>query len=163
MGRRTWRQRHKAGLFKRGQTPHNAGIKYHDTGVKTKTISTYMRLSKDMQELVDQPLTPNNAPQPGQVKLLRPLPPRPTLLGNAQVPDKENPEMDTYRLFHPGKTADLWNEGIKNHVKLYPECSGKLMWDESGEIQRGLAWREQLKCDKCSFVSKRHNLYTEVK
>ena len=40
MGRRTWRQRHKAGLFKRGQTPHNAGIKYHDTGVKTKTIST---------------------------------------------------------------------------------------------------------------------------
>ena len=38
MGRRTWRQRHKAGLFKRGQTPHNAGIKYHDTGVKTKTI-----------------------------------------------------------------------------------------------------------------------------
>ena len=95
MGRRTWRQRHKAGLFKRGQTPHNAGIKKYDTGVKTKTISTYMRLSKDMQELVDQPLTPNNAPQPGQVKLLRPLPPRPTLLGNAQVPDKENPEMDT--------------------------------------------------------------------
>ena len=116
-----------------------------------------------MQELVDQPLTPNNAPQPGQVKLLRPLPPRPTLLGNAQVPDKENPEMDTYRLFHPGKTADLWNEAIKNHVKLYPECSGKLMWDESGDIQRGLAWRELLKCDKCSFVSKRHNLYTEVK
>ena len=81
---------------------------------------------------------------------------------NAQVPDKENPEMDTYRLFHPGKTADLWNKAIKNHVKLYPECSGKLMWDESGEIQRGLAWHEQSKCDKCSFVSKRHNLYTEV-
>ena len=131
MRRLTWRQRHKSGLFRRGHIPHHAGIKYHDTAVKTKNISTHMRLSKDMQELVNQPLNPDNAPQPGQVKLLRPLPPRPTLLGNAQVPDKENPEMHTYRLFHPGKIADLWNEA-KNHVKLhvYPECSGKLMWDE---------------------------------
>ena len=37
------------------------------------------------------------------------------------------------------------------------------MWDETGEIQRGSNWREQLNCDTCSFISKRHNLYTEVK
>ena len=37
------------------------------------------------------------------------------------------------------------------------------MWEESGEIQRSLSWREQLKCFTCSFVSKHHNLYTKVK
>ena len=70
--------------------------------------------------------------------------------------------MNTNRILHMRKTADLWNEAIKDHAKLHPECSGNLMWDESGEIQRGVAWREQLKCEVCSFVSKRHNLYAEV-
>ena len=61
-----------------------------------------------------------------------------------------------------GKTADLWIKAIENHGQLYPECSGKLMWDESSELQRGLAWHEQSKCNTCSFVSKLYNLYTEV-
>ena len=38
-----------------------------------------------------------------------------------------------------------------------------MMRNESGEIQRGLIWRKQSKWDTCSFVSKHHNLYTEVK
>ena len=79
----------------------------------------------------------------------------PTLLCNAQVPDKENPDMDIYRLFHPGKYTDII-KAIENHVQLYPQCSDQLMWDESGKIQRGSSWREQLKCDTCSFVSKSH-------
>ena len=54
-------------------------------------------------------------------------------------------------------------KAIENHVQLYPQCSDQLMWDESGKIQRGSSWREQLKCDTCSFVSKSHNLYTELK
>ena len=37
------------------------------------------------------------------------------------------------------------------------------MRNESCEIQRGLTWRKQLKCDTCSFVSKHYNLYNEVK
>ena len=68
--------------------------------------------------------------------------------------------MDIYRLFHPGKYTDVI-KAIENHVQLYPQCSDQLMWDESGKIQRGSSWREQLKCDTCSFVSKSHNLYTE--
>ena len=40
---------------------------------------------------------------------------------------------------------------------------GKLKSDESSEIKRGLSWREQLKWDTCSFVSKHQNWYTEVK
>ena len=71
-----------------------------------------------MKELVDLPLNPDIAPQPGQAKLPCLLSPTPTLVGNAQVPDKENPEMDTHRLFSPGKNADLWNGAMKNHVKL---------------------------------------------
>ena len=54
-------------------------------------------------------------------------------------------------------------KAIENHVQLYPQCSDQLMWDESGKIQRGSSWREQLKCNTCSFVSKSHNLYTELK
>ena len=49
-------------------------------------------------------------------------------------------------------------KAIENHVQLYPQYSDQLMWDESGKIQRGSSWREQLKCDTCSFVSKRYNL-----
>ena len=54
---------------------------------------------------------------------------------------------------------------IENHVQLYPGSLGTLKCDESNEIQMCLSWREQLKWhwDTCSFVSKRHNLYTEVK
>ena len=90
-------------------------------------------MSKDVQGCVDPPLNPDNGPQLGQVKIQRPILPRPTSLGNAQVPDKENPEMDIYRLFHilVGKTADQCIKAIENYVQLYPECSrsGKLMWD----------------------------------
>ena len=70
--------------------------------------------------------------------------------------------MNIYRLFHPGKSSYLIKT-IENHVQLYTECTGMMMWDESGEIQRGLTWRKQLKCDTCLFVSWLHNLYTEVK
>ena len=54
-------------------------------------------------------------------------------------------------------------KATENHVQSYPQCSGKQMWVESGEIQRGSSWREQLKCDTFSFISKRNNLYTEAK
>ena len=37
------------------------------------------------------------------------------------------------------------------------------MRNESCEIQRGLTWCKLSKYNTCSFVSKRHNLYTEVK
>ena len=92
-----------------------------------------------------------------------PLPPRPTLIGYAQVPDKENPEMDINKLFHPEKSTDLFDKEIENCVQLQPESLGILKCDKSSKIQRGLSWREQLKWDTCLFVSKRHNLYTEVK
>ena len=54
-------------------------------------------------------------------------------------------------------------KATENHVQSYPQCSGKQMWVESGEIQRGSSWREQLKCDTISFMSKYHNLCAEVK
>ena len=31
-----------------------------------------------------------------------------------------------------------------------------------GEIQRSLGWSERLKCSICDYVSRRHNLYSEV-
>ena len=54
-------------------------------------------------------------------------------------------------------------KATENHVQSYPQCSGKQMWVESGEIQRGSSWREQLKCDTFSFMSNHHNLCAKVK
>ena len=48
--------------------------------------------------------------QPGQIKMQHRLPPWPTLLGYAQIPDKENPEMDINKLFHPGKSTNLFDK-----------------------------------------------------
>ena len=92
-----------------------------------------------------------------------PLPPRPTLLGYAQVSDKKI-HIWLYTGFFILENLLIYStKALENNVQLYPKCLVKLKCDESSEIQRGLSWREQLKWDTCSFVSKHDNLYTEVK
>ena len=41
MLRQTWKQPRKSGLLKRGLITNNAGIKFHDTGVKSKNTSPH--------------------------------------------------------------------------------------------------------------------------
>ena len=56
----------------------------------------------------------------------------------------------------------MWNEVFKQHSEDHPGCEGFLSWDSTGEEQRGLVWRERAKCSRCSYVSKRYELYTEI-
>ena len=96
--------------------------------------------------------------------LLRPKPARTTMLEAAQIcrEDSHDAELDTYRLLHAGKTADLFNEAMQGHQLFKPGCEGRLTWFQAGEVQRGLCWREQLTCMTCKYISPRRKLYKDV-
>ena len=70
--------------------------------------------------------------------------------------------MDTYRIWHPTLTTDLWNSAIDGHNLLKKTCRGSLLWDAAGAKKWGLAWRERLKFDTCDYISPNHKLYKEV-
>ena len=153
------------GRFKPGCVPHNKGVR--TTGVEFQPPE-YMRLNRDVQEMVDSRVTMSTSADAicsntGPLRmLLRPRLARSTMLQDAQQSNADCPEELSYRLLHAEKTAELWNEAIFGHRQSNPDCNGKLKWHLEGEIQRGLCWREQLSCDKCAYVSQRKNLYTEV-
>ena len=56
----------------------------------------------------------------------------------------------------------MWNEVFREHKNLSPTCDGFLRWDQDREEQRGLVWAEAVKCETCSYQSKKFNLYDEV-
>lgn len=161
------RRQHLARIgFQRGNTPHNKGLSTEATEQEANSTPDYVRLPKDQYDMVyrekselvrEQELTANPPMQ------LRPKVCAPTKLEKAQAATNKHAEMETYRLFHPMKTANLWNEAISEHRKQFAKCNGSLVWDEAGEVKRGLAWIERLKCNKCDYVSRQHKLYEEVK
>ena len=55
----------------------------------------------------------------------------------------------------------LRNTAIAAHFPP-PPCKGRLVWDLDKEVQRGLAWREKLKCTCGHYATDSHNLYEEV-
>ena len=96
------------------------------------------------------------------VAFLRPLSTPPSVLESHQIRESPGAEFETNRIFHPGKVQELCNSAFRCHSIHKPACQGELHWDDDGEIQRGLGWRERLKCSICDYVSSRHNLYSEV-
>jgi hypothetical protein len=160
------RQKHLIQVgFQEGNVPHNRGHMKEAIPGDATPIPGYIRLSKNKHNIVCREKTELVREQEAQAnapKLLRPRSCCETVLEKAQVPQSKHAEMDTYRLLHLRKTANLWNEAIQQHRSSHPKCMGSFTWDEKGEIQRGLAWRERLMCDSCSYVSQRHKLYTEV-
>ena len=128
----------------------------------------YVRLTRDVQDMLDTvgatyANTASDADQRHTPMVLRPRPARPSMLETAQTPATDDVEMETFRLFHPKKTAELFNEAIREHAATHPECKGNLKFHQAGEVQRGFCWWEQLKCDICQYISQRRNLYEEVK
>ena len=128
----------------------------------------YVRLTRDVQDMLDTvgatyANTASDADERHTPMVLRPRPARPAMLETAQTPATHDAEMETNRLFHPKKTAELFNEAIREHAATHPGCKGNLKFHQAGEVQRGFCWREQLKCDICQYISQRRKLYEEVK
>jgi hypothetical protein len=83
-------------------------------------------------------------------------------LQSVSVTTVERAEMELMKLFHPKKLEYLWNTSFRHHLKMSPGCDGWLLFDEKAEIKKGLCFKEQLKCSKCTFRSERVSLYQEV-
>lgn len=71
-------------------------------------------------------------------------------------------DQNSHRLLHLGKTAEMWNEVLRLHQQETPKCTGLLSWDLASEERRGLGSRMGLRCTKCTYSSRRYNLYEEV-
>ena len=65
-------------------------------------------------------------------------------------------------MFHVEKLWDMINCVTRAHRQSYPSCEGNLGFDPDREEQRGIGWREAVKCDKCDYRSKMFTLYKEV-
>ncbi len=105
--------------------------------------------------------------KPANVRLLRP--PRTTLLNPSQPKNEEDqldPHADSavggYRIIQLSKCAEMWNTCYKEHLAQGNECPGNLHFDASREVKVGLAWKQALKCDGCSYQSDIFKLYEEV-
>lgn len=153
--------------FKHGNLPHNKGSQV--TKVSLTSPSQYKRLTKG-QYLATRGMRCADATQSDTARparrtsmLLRPRRDRVTQLQRAQVAETQDPETNTNRLVHLGKTASLWNEAFHQHSQENPRCGANLTWDTSHERRRGLASAFRLKCSQCKYTSVTHKLYTEVK
>lgn len=71
-------------------------------------------------------------------------------------------DQNSHGLLHLGKTAEMWNEVVRIHQQERPGCIGLLSWDLASEERQGLGSRMGLRCTKCSYSSRRYNLYEEV-
>lgn len=65
------------------------------------------------------------------------------------------------RLVQRDKISNMWNETGREHAEYEYKCSNP-QFDIKKEVKKGLCWKQQLKCNNCSFVGKMHNLYEEV-
>lgn len=98
--------------------------------------------------------------QPLPMKLLRPR--IKETQGAAAKTGEDGDETESYRLFHPGKTADLFNMGFLGHQQYSETCQGKLVFDENGECQKGMVWEERLMCKDCGFRSEFVDLFRSI-
>ena len=81
------------------------------------------------------------------------------------VPEKDNPskqEQNSYRMLHMGKTCEMFNTAYQQHKLQSPKCPTYLEFDFDAEQQKGVCWKETLKCRYCNFRSGQNNLYEEM-
>ena len=71
-------------------------------------------------------------------------------------------EGNTYRLLHVNKTCDMFNTAYRQHREQSPGCPTKLQFDFQKEQQKGVCWKETLRCELCGFCSDRTKLYEEL-
>lgn len=141
-----------------------------------KPAAPYVRLSpEDTQDLLlEEPDTISHLPRDSDdqictdsVRLLRPHQSAPNYrylsIKKKSEEDAVQSDMLLMKLFHPIKLEQLWQEGIQQHPKSSPNCSGVLRFDGDAEIQVGLCFQERLKCTVCSYKTTMHKLYDEVR
>ena len=152
--------------YKKGYIPNNKGIQIERMDFERKN---YFRPDHELLNSISEPdddglvQVQDTVGQDVNVGLdLRPLSTPPSVLESHQIRESPGAEFETNRIFHPGKVQELCNSAFRCHSIHKPACQGELHWDDDGEIQRGLGWRERLKCSICDYVSSRHNLYSEV-
>ena len=71
-------------------------------------------------------------------------------------------EGNTYRLLHINKTCDMFNSAYRQHREESPDCPTYLKFDFQQERQKGVCWKETLRCESCGFQSERNKLYEEL-
>ena len=89
----------------------------------------YVRLDRHIQHMVeDTNYATSTTTREAPMMLLHPKPARTTMFEAAQIcrEDSHDAELDTYRLLHAGKTADLYNEAMQGHQLFKPGCEGRL-------------------------------------
>ena len=151
--------------IKKGYIPHNKGIQIERIDFERKN---YFRPDRELLNSISEPdddglvQVQDTVGQDVNVSFLRPLSTPPSVLESHQIRGSPGAEFETNRIFHPGKVQELCNSAFRCHSIHKPACQGELHWDADGEIQRGLGWRERLKCSICDYVLSRHNLYSEV-
>ena len=149
----------KSASFKRGHGCFFKRERQDSTEEETVTCLKYVRLPEDVINSALLTLSTDHGAQ-----LLRdcPSPATATLLEKTCKRNNRNSSREVMKLYLPIKVENLWNEAVHEHVEKSRGCTGKLMFDETGEKKVGLCWRERLKCSDCPYVSTMHKLYTEV-
>lgn len=118
-------------------------------------LNDYKRVTSDGPSSIDGTSCLN-------VHLLRPSAAQQKSLETAQESQNAN-DFDSYRMWHAERTQILLFRAQKGHQSSSPACRGLLSMDREGEIKRGLAWAERMKCDSCDFVSETVKLYKKLK
>lgn len=70
-------------------------------------------------------------------------------------------ENNTYRLLHAGKTCEKFNRAFHLHQQASPNCPTNLKFDFNAEQQRGVCWKETLRCMYCTFSTESTKLFEE--
>lgn len=157
--------------FQPGNVANRLKKKSAECLMPEKNIFRYIRPTKQEFEL----LTAGSAGQsvdssfavvdsegrPVQHRFLRPQKSCPTPLEASQqeVPGSDG---NTYAIYHCEKVEELFHEAHTGHQKYAPGCTARLKFDPSRRIQRGLAWKEMLYCDSCSYRTPLRKVYTTV-
>lgn len=132
---------------------------------------SYVRPTVEKFELLSSPIRGKGEDCPvvitdsdGQLceqKFLRPVQRTPTPLEVSQVAQPGS-STDTNAIYHRGKLIQLFQEATAGHQEFSPGCSGLLDFDDSMRVQRGLAWKESMKCVTCGYQSPVRNIYETV-
>lgn len=136
--------------FKKGRTPHNKGLS-----------STTSEVSEGRSILRLERMTVVES-QNYSTMLLRRRDRDSDAVTRIQHQNHADPELDSYRILHLGKTVELFNSSFKQHWKQSPKCTGSLTFDFTCEVKHGLGWQECLQCTHCEFKSQKWKLYNEV-
>ncbi|WAR15436.1 hypothetical protein MAR_005541 [Mya arenaria] len=128
--------------------------------VRLNAITYRDRINEENKILTFKDVDGSNTP----VKPLRPKCEQPSYAEDycRSICEGDDPDSSTYKLWHPQKTALMFNTEIRKHMQSNKLCIGNLVVDGCASRKWGLCWQERLKCNECDFLSSYYKLYDEV-